>query len=204
MLSLGLAAALLLATPASPEAVQKTAAEVLASKDYQKDLPTDPTLPEFKLPTGPLLVVLRVLLWAAVAVILALLGVWLARTLGRYVRDAKVQEPPLPPPSEVTRLPLTAAEALALQGRFGDAVHVLLLRTLEVLSGNLPAPLSPSFTSREVLARIPLRDPAREALTGLISAVEVSHFGGAEVTAGDYQICLDRFHRFAAAYQGGA
>jgi hypothetical protein len=204
MLALGLAAALLLSAPASPEAVQKTAAEVLASKDYQKELPADPTLPEFKLPTGPLLIILRVLLWAGVAVIAVLLGVWLTRVLGRYVRDARVEEAPLPAPSEVTQLPLTAAEALARQGRFGEAVHVLLLRTLELLSRNLPAPLSPSFTSREVLARIPLGGPARDALSGLVSAVEVSHFGGAEVTVGDYQVCLDRFQRFAEAYQGGA
>ncbi len=100
----------------------------------------------------------------------------------------------------VAERPLDDAEALARAGRFGAAIHVLLLRTLEELMRKLDRPLPRSKTSREILHEVRLPDEARGALSHLVSAVEVSFFGGAEPGAEDYQVCVERFRRFADAY----
>jgi hypothetical protein len=99
--------------------------------------------------------------------------------------------------------PLDDAETLARAGRFGEAIHALLLRTLEELMRRLDRPLPRSRTSREILAETRLPEEARGALGHLVSAVEVSFFGGSEPGAEDYQLCVERFRRFAEAYTRG-
>jgi hypothetical protein len=51
------------------------------------------------------------------------------------------------------------------------------------------------------VARVPLAPPAREALAGLVTAVEITRFGGAVPDAGDYRACLARFHAFLETYR---
>jgi hypothetical protein len=99
-------------------------------------------------------------------------------------------------------IPIASAEALAARGRFAEAIHALLLETLDALSR--AARLAPSLTSREIAARIPLPAPAREALSGLVLAVELSRFGGAAAGETDYRACLDRFHAFLETYRSAA
>jgi len=64
--------------------------------------------------------------------------------------------------------------------------------------------LAPSLTSREIVTRVALPARAREALSGLVVAVEVSRFGGAEPGEREFQACLDRFEVFLATYRGAA
>jgi hypothetical protein len=205
MVPLSLVALLFAASP-SPQAVEKAAAEVLTSGDYQRELPTGsvskPVRP-LSIPIGPMAQVSLLVLRMIGVVLAALLIVWLVRMIRRHVRDSTGPDSAATTARSITEAPLAAAEALAAQGRFAEAVHVLLLRTLEVLSQSLSGRLSPAFTSREVLSEIPLRDAGRDALAGLVSAVELCHFGGSDATESDYRICLDRFRRFAAAYEAG-
>ncbi|HEY6098515.1 MAG TPA: DUF4129 domain-containing protein, partial [Anaeromyxobacter sp.] len=78
----------------------------------------------------------------------------------------------------------------------------LLLETLQALSR--AARLAPSLTSREIVERVALPSRAREALEGLVLAVEVSRFGGAPAAEGDYRACRSRFHAFLDTYRGAA
>jgi hypothetical protein len=103
----------------------------------------------------------------------------------------------------IVEQPLDDAEVLARAGRFGEAIHALLLRTLEELMRRLDRPLPRSRTSREILAETRLPDEARGALGHLVSAVEVSFFGGAEPGEDDYRTCVERFRRFAEVYVRG-
>ena len=64
--------------------------------------------------------------------------------------------------------------------------------------------LAPSLTSREILSLTPFRPGAREALSGLVGAVEVNVFGGREVGETAYRDCRGWFDRFAALQTGGA
>jgi hypothetical protein len=190
----------LLAAAHSAADVRERAAALLREGSYQTTLPSAPAPPHgFELPLGPLELLLRILLWTAVAVAVVLAISWLARRLSRAPADAEVPDAPA---AEPVAIPVESAEALAREGRFADAIHALLLDTLAALAG--AARLAPSLTSREIAARVPLPDRAREALSDLVLAVELSRFGGAAAGEDDYRSCLGRFHAFLEAYRGAA
>jgi hypothetical protein len=194
----GALAALLAAAP-SADAIRERTARILADRSYQTALPSEPVPPRIDLPLGPLEVLLRVLLWLGLGVLVVLAVTWVARRLGRFVPDAPAPAAAAAPRADVGRRQLGAAEALAAEGRFGEAIHVLLLDTLDALSR--AARLSPSLTSREIAARVPLPARAREALSGLVAAVEISWFGGTEPGEPDYRLCVDRFRAFLETYR---
>jgi hypothetical protein len=186
--------ALLAASARAPAEVAERARRILEGGDYQRALPD---LQSFSLGSlGPLAGLVRALLWAALAVAVALAALWLWRRLSGRARDALVEPDPAAAPLLV---PLGDAERLARAGRYGEAIHALLLETLAALSR--AARLAPSFTSREIVARVPLPPRAREALAGLVEAVEISRFGGAQAGEGEYRACLARFHAFLETYR---
>jgi hypothetical protein len=195
----GIVAALVAAAaPASGDAGAR-ARRILDGHAYQTQLPAPRSLEPFTLPLGPLAILLRILLYTAVAVLVVLAVTWLARRLGRSTRDVEVSEPVAP---EAVAIPIASAEALAADGRYADAIHALLLDTLAALSraARLPA----SLTSREIVARVPLAPGARDALAGLVTAVEVSWFGGVTPSRADYLTCLARFHAFLDTHRRAA
>ncbi len=192
------AAAALLGAALSDEEIGRRAARVLADGGYQTELPHPKAPPDpatLHLPLGPVELLLRLLLWGAIAVLAFLAIAWLVRRLAPGARDVEVAEPAAAAP---VAIPIASAEALAAEGRFGEAIHALLLETLEALSR--AARLAPSLTSREIVERVPLPPAARDALGGLVAAVEVSWFGGAEPGEAEYRGCLERFHAFADAF----
>jgi len=193
----GIAAALPGAAAADEE-IRRRAAEILGGGGYQTELPHPVAPVELHLPVGPLALLARLFLWGAVGVLAFLAIAWLVRRLAPGARDVAVAEPAAAAP---VHIPIASAEALAAEGRWAEAIHALLLETLEALSR--AARLAPSLTSREIVARVPLPVRAREALSGLVLAVEVSRFGGADAAEGDYRACLDRFHAFLETYRGG-
>ena len=134
--------------------------------------------------------------------------IWIITEMSGYWKDKPAADKPgktAPPGAAdaVTTKPLGDAEALAAQGDFGRAIHVLLLTTLFELSAKLEQRLPDALTSREVLAQVTLNEAARGALGGLIDAVEVSHFGGQAPGEADYQRCVGQFRQFATAYTEG-
>lgn len=201
----GLVAALLAAGPASPapsprsgESIQARAREILARSDVQTALPHawEPLeLPDL------VARVLRALLYAGLALLAALGGTWLFRALRARTRDPELDGAP-GASAGPEAIPIPSAEAAAAAGRYGEAIHALLLDTLAALSR--AARLAPSLTSREIVARVRLAPPAREALAGLVAAVELSHFGGAAPGEADYRACLRRFQVFLDSYRGTA
>jgi hypothetical protein len=147
------------------------------------------------------------LMWIVVVVAAGLLVMYLVSELRGYSRVAQVAGGAAPTPEDVAAVvekPLGDADALAAAGRFGEAIHVLLLRTFEELMRKLDRPVPRSRTSREILAEVPLPDEARGALAHLVSAVELSFFGGAEPGAEDYRTCVATFQRFATVYSKSA
>ena len=151
----------------------------------------------------------QILIWVLLAVIAVILAMWAVQRFWGYADDPALE-------AEVERgksgdvdvaaaiKPLGDAEALARQGHFDAAIHTLLLRTLEELARGLRAGVPHSFTSREILARVTMPAPAREALGELVGAVELCHFGDREPGQSDYQRCRAHFERFAQAYVAGA
>lgn len=149
------------------------------------------------------------LMWGLVVVTAVLGASWLATELSRYTGD-----PELSPEAEardrmqaaaaaIIERPLGDADELAGRGEFAEAIHTLLLRTLHELAHSAAVRVAPAMTSREILARVPLLADARSALAGLITAVEITHFGDEPANAADYERCRQQFHVFAAAFRGG-
>ena len=158
---------------------------------------------------GPLSSLFTFLLWGVVIVGIALLVFWLASELMRYGGDDKQLATTDDEASKsavdlaVIQRPLGDAEELAARGEYTEAIHTLLLRTLQELVRSAAVRVSPAMTSREILARVPLLADAREALAGLITAVEITHFGGDRATLDDYLRCLAQFQKFATAFRAG-
>ncbi|MGB8932021.1 MAG: DUF4129 domain-containing protein [Anaeromyxobacteraceae bacterium] len=179
------------------EQIRDRAAEILRDPGYQLSLPKPRAMAE--LPLGPLALLLKILLWAGLAVLVIMAIVWLARRLSAPPRDVVVSDAAPPAAADIA---IESAEALAAAGRWAEAIHALLLETLSALAR--AARITPSLTSREIVERVRLPREAREALSGLVFAVEVSRFGGAAAREDDYRACLARFHAFLESYRRGA
>ena len=219
------------AAPAD-DRVEKARAAVLTD-DYQKELPGDESVgsgsggsvkrPEFRddrnpridtrdtqrSEDGPMSGVFTFLLWGVVIVGVALLAFWIASELVKYGGDdASLGEAPSQDEAAVDMAvierPLGDAEELASRGLYREAIHALLLRTLQELVRSASVRVAPAMTSREILGRVPLLADARDALAGLITAVEITHFGGDDATVDDYQRCLAQFQKFATAFRASS
>ena len=190
-----------------PDAAER--AKKVLDKDYQKDLPRKRRESQPMRERGGS-VVAQGIVWVIAGVLVILLILFIVREFGggqNVVAPATIapggDASAAAANAAVVERPLDDAEALARAGRFGEAIHVLLLRTLEELVRRLDRPLPRSRTSREILAEVRLPEEAHGALAHLIGAVEVSFFGGDEPGERDYQVCVDRFRVFADAYTRG-
>jgi hypothetical protein len=157
-------------------------------------------------PRGAASWLVGVVMWGMIIVLGVLIVFWLASELSGYGGDAE-----LPAVAAQVRLraaadaiierPLADADELARRGELAEAIHTLLLRTLQELARTAAVALAPAMTSREILARVPLLADVRSALAGLITAVELTHFGDEPASAADYERCRGQFHVFADAFR---
>jgi hypothetical protein len=106
-----------------------------------------------------------------------------------------------PRPAEVV---LEAADDLAAQGRFVDAMHVLLLQALADIRRRLDEEFADSLTSREILRSRQLSEVLRRPLREVISRVEWTYFGGHSANRDDYLACRASFSTLAQALLRGA
>ncbi len=106
-----------------------------------------------------------------------------------------------PRPAEIV---LEAADDLAGQGRFVEAMHVLLLQALADIRSRLDEEFADSMTSREILRSRRLADALRRPLREVISRVEWTYFGGHSADRNDYLACRASFSTLAQALLRGA
>ncbi len=99
---------------------------------------------------------------------------------------------------------LEVADDLAAQGRFVEAMHVLLLQALADIRRRLHEQFANSMTSREILRSRQLADTLRRPLREVISRVEWTYFGGHPAAREDYLACRSSFGALAQALQRGA
>ena len=101
------------------------------------------------------------------------------------------------PKPEMAQALLEDADALAAEGRFAEAVHLLLFRSNSDIQDQRQGVIDPSLTAREIGSLDILPNTIREALTPIISIVERSFFGGQPVNAGNWQDARKSYERFA-------
>jgi hypothetical protein len=149
--------------------------------------------------------VLRILFWAG----LAALGLFLLYLIARRIwgggwtwRRAKMEkadEPGWRPAEAPARALLHDADALAAQGRFAEAAHLLLFRSIDEIESRRPSLVRPALTSRDIAAAGPIPDGARNAFAAIVATVELSLFGGCQLDLPDWRSCRDAYERFAFA-----
>jgi hypothetical protein len=144
--------------------------------------------------------------WLGVTVLVGVILYFVAREALRYHRS-KVVKPEADgvtltdwrPPVTRARALLNDADRLAAEGRFAEAVHLLLYRSLEDIDAKRPHTLKPALTSRDILSLNALPEAARRALGRLVATVEWSFFGGRRVDAKDFSECRLAYEEFAFA-----
>lgn len=150
----------------------------------------------------------RILLWTVLAAGLIAIGwmVWTRMREGnwraprwrrRQVPELVEAEEEWRPDAAPVRAWLEEADVLAGEGRFAEAAHHLLLRSVEDIGRRRPGLVRPALTSRD-LARAPvLPQRARQLFSGIAAVVERSLFGGRAVDAGDWAECREAYADFA-------
>lgn len=150
----------------------------------------------------------RIFLWTVLALLVALIawtlfdrlrhGVW--RWPGRRwtMRAATGdEEENWAPEAGAARAWLESADALAAQGRYEEAVHHLLLRSVEDLSRRRPDIVRPALTSRDLAQAPGVPAAPRRMFAQIAQAVERSLFGGRSIDAEGWATCRAAYADFA-------
>jgi hypothetical protein len=101
------------------------------------------------------------------------------------------------PDAAAARTLLADADGLAADGRYGEAVHLLLFRSIEELAANRPGSVRAALTSRDIVAAAPIPPGPREAFARIARTVERSFFGGRMVDAEEFAARRDDYETFA-------
>jgi hypothetical protein len=148
----------------------------------------------------------RILLWTVLIAALVALA-WLLITrwrsgewrLPRWRRgeSGAAEEEEWIPPAAPMRAWLEEADALAANGRFGEAVHHLLKRSIDDIAHRRPHLVRPALTSRDIAAAEAIPPGARTLFAGIVATVERSLFGGRPVSAGEWSATRETYANFA-------
>lgn len=144
---------------------------------------------------------LLALLAAALVTLIALRlreGRWRLPRRRRAVTVAA--EPDVPdwtPGAAPARALLAEADALAAAGRFAEAAHLLLRRSVEDIARRRPALVRPALTSRDLAAADVIPAAARGLFAGIAAAVERSLFGGRPLGEPDWLAARAAYADFA-------
>jgi hypothetical protein len=194
--------------PSSLEAAHK---EVLADTSFQfehatKKLREDPpkwveAIIDFLAQLGP---VFNILFWVALVLLLGLLAYFiLTEIVGVRFFKSKASAsnvetvPEWQPTARDARDLLAAADALAAQGQYDEAVHLILLRSIEDLDRRRPLAVRPALTARDIAAIPVLPERARPAFWRIASAVEQVLFAGRTIDKDEFKGCRDAYVAFA-------
>ena len=101
------------------------------------------------------------------------------------------------PDTSAARSLLEEADALARAGKFAEAVHLLLFRSIEDIQTRREAGVPHSLTAREIGSLGFLPERARTALGPIIAIVERSFFGGRDVDETGWQTARASYEEFA-------
>lgn len=99
---------------------------------------------------------------------------------------------------------LEDADRLAAEGRFDEATHLLLKRSVAQISAARPDWVEPSSTARELAALPALPGPARDAFGVIATRVEASLFALRRLDRADWEAARAAYAEFALTRFDGA
>lgn len=147
--------------------------------------------------------VLQYLFWGGLIVGAALILYFIAREFApdAWFRGKKTVVPVADwrPDAGQARALLEDADNLAAAGRFEEAIHLLLFRSIDDLVSRRPGAVKPALTSRDIAELQTLPGEARAAFTRLAQAVERTFFGGRPAGAEDFGAARRDYEAFAFA-----
>ena len=147
--------------------------------------------------------VLKVVFWLGVALLVAgVLFLILREVVGvRFARRRRAAKPRAavadwrPDPRKARAL-LENADRLAAQGRFDQAVRLILHRSVQDIDDRRPRLVRPALTARELSVAADVPGPARAAFTTVAAIVEYSAFAGQPIGAEGYKRCRAAYEDF--------
>ncbi|OYU77232.1 MAG: hypothetical protein CFE32_06590 [Alphaproteobacteria bacterium PA3] len=92
---------------------------------------------------------------------------------------------------------LVAADALAAEGRLGDAVHLILLRSIKDIERFRPTTIRPALTARDIGSKPALPEAAKPIFARISAAVEKASFAGLTIESSEFVSCREAYVRFA-------
>ena len=191
--------------------------KLLAAKDLQFDFekaPAPPEPPDWLVTLVKALAkafeaaapVLKYVFWGGLILGAALIAWFIARDVVRIrlekrgtPTNLKTGPEPWRPSAQRAEALLSDADLLAEQGRFAEAVHLILVRSVDDFAGHRPGIVKPALTSRDLADLEAMPPQARSAFSQIAQVVERSLFGGREVDAQRFAACRQAYHDFALA-----
>lgn len=186
-----------------PDRIDEAAKASIAALDLQTEFPKRNEPLPLRIPVPEALIWIAVAL--AVAVALYALRDPLMALLGRRNEEweaaaAGGDETAAAPGADV----LAAADAMSREGRFVEAMHLLLLQSLADIREQLRETFADSLTSREILRGARLNPAGRSSLREIVAAVERTYFGGYPAQGDDYVACRRNFDALRRTLRGVA
>lgn len=148
--------------------------------------------------------ILKILFWFGVGLVAAgvlflivreVVGVRFARRPRKAKARAGVAD--WRPDARKARALLENADRLAAQGRFDQAVRLILHRSVEDIADRRPRLVRPALTARELSQAEDVPSTARAAFTQVAAIVEYSAFAGRPIGDEAYQQCRTAYEAFA-------
>jgi len=147
---------------------------------------------------------LTILFWVGVGMALMGFLYLIATTLmaARFNRSETLEaDKPVPlyqPEQSQARILLAEIDALAAQGKYAEAVHTLLFRSIQDIDANRPNIIRRSLTSREIGELDILTAESRSVFSNIASIVERSFFGGQEIGQADFDVARAAYAELAS------
>jgi hypothetical protein len=140
----------------------------------------------------------KVLIALAAVIVLFLLWRFVVQPLlaARWPRRAAA-EPEWSPDHAAAVALLEDADRLAAAGRYGEAAHLLLQRSVHHIAEARPDWLQPASTAREIAVLPMLPERARAAFAAIATRVERSLFALRDLDAADWQAARAAYADFA-------
>jgi hypothetical protein len=189
------------ATAQTERDAQSTAQDAIRRLDLQTEVTREPEPFRVRLPPEILWVIIAVALAAVLYSFRDMIPLLRARGSESWAETEEVA-------ADIARrdptVVLAAADELARDGRYAEAMHILLLRGLADIRARLDEPFADSMTSREILRSTRLPDQARDSLRDVVGRVEWTYFGEYPAGQADYAACRTSFNALEQALHGSA
>lgn len=145
-----------------------------------------------------------VLQWVLLGLLVVFVLYLILRVVGPFARRKGTartaeSEPEWQPDQAQSAALLEDADRLAAEGRFAEATHLLLKRSVGQIAHARPDWVDPSSTARELAALPALSDAARSAFATISERVERSLFALRTLERSDWEAARSAYANFALA-----